>query len=338
MINSLNIPASVTRLSRHIHDTVSKTIAFIIGGAKQKNKIFRDKEIKDKKVLGDTNGGKNKETSNNITKNSNLDNNVDKPKGKLNKSPEVVNSSNHRENPMINQPINTEDTTTIQEESNLSTNKTKDYYDDRSSHKRKYYENNKKEFKYKNHNKHKKQKYNDVLSANYTPNKTNSMTCTFILKINDKKLKMNTLIDSGSSKSFICQSYVKSNNIPFSGLPSSLNIQLPNGKSMNIKHVTKLLKLSFMDHNRIFEFSIEFLSIYREIKIIIHFKIVTAFMITEDTFTYDSLLPKEDNNQEIYAFEKKEAGKLPPHRDYDIYRKPSPSQEAYFKNTYKKLN
>jgi len=108
--------------------------------------------------------------------------------------------------------------------------------------KRKYPEQRWNNSKYKNN--YKKNKSDNVLSANYTPNKTNSMTCNFIISVDEKKHKIRLLIDSGSAKSFICQNYVKANKIPYSGLPSPINIQLPNEKSMNIKNVTKSLKLS----------------------------------------------------------------------------------------------
>jgi len=198
--------------------------------------------------------------------------------------------------------------------------------------KRKHYEDN----KFKHNRNHKRNRSNEILSANYTPNKVNSMTCIFTLTINNKKLKIRVLIDSGSARSFICQNFVRSNKIPYSGLSSSVNIKLPNDKSMNIKNSTKPLKLSFMDHVETFEFlianlqlqgisgilgrdwlnkhkpyinfeknSIYFLEKYcidhcessRGNKFVFHSKEFTASLIPEETLTYDNLLPEESEDE-----------------------------------------
>eukprot|EP00833_Pecoramyces_ruminatium_P013016 jgi/Orpsp1_1/1187048/evm.model.d7180000055057.1 len=148
------------------------------------------------------------------------------------------------------------------------------------------------------------------------------------------------LIDSGSARSFISQDFIKANKIPYSGLPSPLNIQLPNGKYMNIKNITKPLNFSFMDHNETFEFlianlqlqgisgilgrdwlkkhkpyinfernSIYFLEKYcidhcnssKGNRIIIHSRDITASMIQEEIVTYDNLMPEEEINEEVCA-------------------------------------
>jgi len=102
---------------------------------------------------------------------------------------------------------------------------------------------------------------NDILSANYTPNIKTTITTTFYLDINGRNIKANLLIDSGSARSFICKNFANSNKLPVLGLNSQINIQLPNGKSMNIRQTTKPLKLKFMDHKETFEFCIANLSL-----------------------------------------------------------------------------
>lgn len=94
----------------------------------------------------------------------------------------------------------------------------------------------------------------DILSANYTPNKTVSMISTFLILINGKSLKTNFLIDSGSAKSFICKNFISVNKVPTLGLTSPINIQLPNSKSMTIRQTTRPLKIKIMDHIETFEF------------------------------------------------------------------------------------
>jgi len=283
-------------------------------------------------------------------------------------------------------------------------NKTKTTSESQNN-KRKYYEKDKRNSKYKHH---KTQKYNNLLSVNFTPDKNNTMTCTFTISYNNKIQKIKLLIDSGSAKSFICKDFVKINNIPYSGLPSSVNIRLPNEKSMNIKQVTKPLKLTFMDHSETFEFYIanlqlqgisailgrDWLNIHKPYinfekntvyflekycldhcpssrgnKFCFHSKNISAPMITENILTYDSILTnctsEEENGKEIcalmintsdndnsqpmaekekiiakyypllkLAFEKKEADKLPKHREYDMSIDIIPGSQLYYGPIY----
>ena len=58
-----------------------------------------------------------------------------------------------------------------------------------------------------------------------------------------RNIKVNLLIDSGSARIFICKNFANSNKLPVLGLNSQINIQLPNGKSMNIRQTTKPLKI-----------------------------------------------------------------------------------------------
>ena len=109
---------------------------------------------------------------------------------------------------------------------------------------------NKNFFKSKFNNKQKK----EVLSANYTPDKSTTMVTTFVILLNERKQKINFLIDSGSAKSFMCKNFIIANRIPTSGLTSPINIQLPNSKSMTIKQVTKPVKIKFLDHEEKYEF------------------------------------------------------------------------------------
>jgi len=104
-------------------------------------------------------------------------------------------------------------------------------------------------------NKFKKNKFKkELLSANYTPSAETFMTTTFYIQINNKNIKANILIDSGSGRSFLCKYFTTDNKIPSSGLSSSINIQFPNSKSMTIKQATKPLRLRFVDHTENFEF------------------------------------------------------------------------------------
>jgi len=54
------------------------------------------------------------------------------------------------------------------------------------------------------HNKKNKLK-NDIFSANYTPNSKSTITTTFYLSTNGRKMKANFLIDSESARSFLCK-------------------------------------------------------------------------------------------------------------------------------------
>jgi len=76
--------------------------------------------------------------------------------------------------------------------------------------------------------------------ANYTPNNENTMTTMFTIFFGTKSLKIKLMINSGSARSFICKNYVNTNKAPFSSLPSTINIQLPNKNKMNITQTTKL--------------------------------------------------------------------------------------------------
>lgn len=279
---------------------------------------------------------------------------------------------------------------------NKSTNK---------SQKRKRDEHPKQEFK--NNKVHKKFRKNQnkesILSANYTPNTSNSMTTTFILNNNGKKMKINVLIDSGSARSYICRDFVNANRIQLSTLSSPLNIQLPNNKSMNIRQVTKKLGLAFMDHKESYEFYVatlqlqgisailgrDWLSIHMPYvdfknnkiyflenhcgnhcpsakgnKFIFHSKDVTAAILPNNennnvskdkTETYSisgdelfdidicAALVNETDKDEIIniyyqdlkiVFEKKEADKLPPHREYDISIDLVPGGQLYYGPVY----
>ena len=294
---------------------------------------------------------------------------------------------------------------TLDKKCYLETNlKSKDKSPKDTYHKRKFSESKRSEYRNKNYQKYKKSKIDNLLSANFTPNKKNMMTSTFLFVVNNDKIKIKLLIDSGSSRSFICQNFVKINKIPYSGLPSPVNIQLPNGKSMNIKYVTKPLKLSFMDHHETFEFNIAslqlqgitgilgrdwlnkhkpyinfekntiyFLEKYcakhcdsaKGNKFIFHSKDFTASMVPDDTIVYDNLL-NEENDVDLCAalqeipiertkeqsietkkeivekyyfnlkktFEKKEADKLPPHRNYDMSIDLIPGSQLYYGPIY----
>jgi len=106
-----------------------------------------------------------------------------------------------------------------------------------------------------------KGKNKQMLKANYTPNNENTIT-TFTTFFGTKSIKIKLMIDSGSVRSFICKNYVNSNKVPFSSLPSTINIQLPNKNKMNITQTTKILKLKFMDHEENFEFCIANLQLH----------------------------------------------------------------------------
>jgi len=96
----------------------------------------------------------------------------------------------------------------------------------------------------------------EILSANYTPSGKLTVTTTFFISCNNKNLRANILIDSGSGRSFLCKNFVNANKIPTSGLSSPIKIQLPNDKCMTIKQTTKPLKLKTLDHSENFEFCI----------------------------------------------------------------------------------
>jgi len=68
----------------------------------------------------------------------------------------------------------------------------------------------------------------EVLSANYTLNNNTSMTMSFVIYNNNKQIKIQFLVNSGSSRSFIFRIFVFSNEIPISGLSTPINIQQPN--------------------------------------------------------------------------------------------------------------
>jgi len=134
-------------------------------------------------------------------------------------------------------------------------NKTKNFKKNHKSFQKKRRELTKIE-NYKKHFHNKNKPKNDILSANYTSNGNPTITTAFYLNINDKNIRTNFLIDSGSARSFICRNFANSHKIPSLGLSSPINIQLPNSKSMNIKQTTKPLKLKIMDHTERFEFCI----------------------------------------------------------------------------------
>ncbi|KAG4102886.1 hypothetical protein H8356DRAFT_1420724 [Neocallimastix lanati (nom. inval.)] len=79
--------------------------------------------------------------------------------------------------------------------------------------------------------------------------------------INIRKFLYLAFVALGSARSFICKNFANSNKLPVLGLNSQINIQLPNGKSMNIRQTAKPLKLKFMDHKETFEFCIANLSL-----------------------------------------------------------------------------
>jgi len=87
------------------------------------------------------------------------------------------------------------------------------------------------------------------------------MTTTFYISFNGRNIKANILIDSGSGRSFLCKIFITDDEIPAFGLTSPINIQLPNGKSMTIKQITKSLKLKIMDHAENFELCVGTLSL-----------------------------------------------------------------------------
>jgi len=74
-----------------------------------------------------------------------------------------------------------------------------------------------------------------------------------------KNIKTNILIDYGSARRFICKNFATANKIQTSVLTSPINIQLRNGKGMNIKQTTKP-ELRFMDHTETIEFYVVNLS------------------------------------------------------------------------------
>jgi len=82
------------------------------------------------------------------------------------------------------------------------------------------------------------------------------MTTTFLITVNNRKIKTRILIDSGSARSYLCKSFVTANKIPYSSLSNTVNVRLPNEKNMAIRQVTKRLKLTFMNHTEMFEFFI----------------------------------------------------------------------------------
>jgi len=115
---------------------------------------------------------------------------------------------------------------------------------------------NKRENKFKFNKNLKNKNNNEVLSANYIPDKSTTMTTTFIISFNNKNIKINILIDSGLARSFLYKSFVNAHRIPIVGLSSPINVQLPNTKTMMIKQTSKPLKLKFMDHQEVYEFCI----------------------------------------------------------------------------------
>jgi len=309
----------------------------------------------------------------------------------------------------------------LRNKSNKSKN---NHQNNHQTFKRKKYELNKSEI----HHKHSKSKNNkhrqDILSANYTPNGKTSITTTFFIDLNGKKIKANILIDSGSARSFLCKNFTNANRIPTSGLSSPINIRLPNDKSMVIKQTTKPLKLQIMDHSETFEFCIAnlhltgingilgrdwlskhnpyinyyFNKIYfigkhcgthcpsaKRNKFLFQSSEITASMInnekTDNTNNYDTIMPEAISEDEIYeepyqyedinnlcaaivvnetstkdttddtsdrnkklinkyysdlkeVFEKKNAEKLPPHREYDISIDLIPGGQLYYGPIY----
>ena len=245
---------------------------------------------------------------------------------------------------------------------------------------------------HKNNNKKPKK---DILSANYTPSGTQTMTTMFLIKLNGRDIRANMLIDSGSARSFLCKNFTNANKIPTMGLTTPINIQLPNSKSMNIKQTTNPLNLKIMDHNETFEFCVGNLLLNgingilgrdclakhnpyidygknkiffigrhcgshclsaRKNKFIVNHSEVTAPMVIsnkqDEEQPTDSIIPDSISEDDLYdpepdvlatmlpefsnklpskeeiirkyyfdlkeVFEKKNAEKLPPHRDYDI--------------------
>ena len=128
--------------------------------------------------------------------------------------------------------------------------------------KRRHFKNEPTEDKEKKYFKAYRGKNKQMLTANYTLNNENTMTTTFTIFFGTKSLKIKLMIDSGSARSFIRKNYVISNKIPFSNLPSTINIQLPNKNIMNITQTTKTLKLKFMDLEENFEFCIANLQLH----------------------------------------------------------------------------
>ena len=147
---------------------------------------------------------------------------------------------------------------------NKITNSHINKFNKKSTFRMKRHELNKNDKKAYNHFKHNelRSKKKNLLSANFTPSFTGKMTNTFTISFNNKPLKIKLMIDSGSARSFICKDFVTANKIPVSGLPSPINIQLPNNKNMNIKQTTKSLQLQFMDHKENFEFCVANLQLH----------------------------------------------------------------------------
>ena len=244
---------------------------------------------------------------------------------------------------------------------------------------------------HKYHRNNNKKPKNDILSANYTPCGSQTMTTTFFIKINGRDIKTNMLIDSGSARSFLCKNFTNANKIPTSGLTTPINIQLPNSKNMTIKQTTNPLSLKIMDHNEIMEFCVGNLLLngingilgrdwlakhnpyinYSENKIFFTNKYcrdhcpsaknnkftygrqeLIASMVTPNSTKEDTIIPESISEDELYepdsdilaimlpesanklqikenilkkyysdlkeVFKKKNAEKLPPHREYDI--------------------
>ncbi|OUM66250.1 hypothetical protein PIROE2DRAFT_6593 [Piromyces sp. E2] len=65
--------------------------------------------------------------------------------------------------------------------------------------------------------------------TNYTPSEKSIITYAIFLNLKRKTLN------------FISKIFANANKIPTSGFNFPINIQLPNGKSMNIRHTTKFL-------------------------------------------------------------------------------------------------
>jgi len=143
----------------------------------------------------------------------------------------------------------------LRQKANNKNNKRKIFQRQRYEHnqaEKRFKGKNFKKDKTKNENKSK----NDFLSANYTPNGKNTISTTFYISVNNKKIPANILIDSGSGRSFLCKDFVTAKKIPITGLSSPINIQLPNSKTMSVKQTTKPIKLQLMDHSEVFEFYI----------------------------------------------------------------------------------
>jgi len=209
---------------------------------------------------------------------------------------------------------------------------------------RKQYELNKSSLKNNHKNKFKKHHGNfkeELLSANYTPCSNNSMTTTFLIIVNGKKIKLNALIDSGSARSYLCNDFVKAHRIPKVKLPTPMSIQLPNQKGIIIKQTTKKLELIFMDHKELYEFFIanlqlngialilgrDWLNLHQPYinfrtnkiyfledhclshypsskgnKFIFHNKNTTATIIS-DTVVNDQIIPSSLSEDELYDFD-----------------------------------